>query len=191
MIFAFDSRSIIFQLIWSWLCYFNKYMRKCICKALCVKRERLLLQKEWNKSVRNELHVPSFNVFARTFGLSLCCVSHLIMCEQPKIAHCCSLRAKRHLHLSRKCGENFCKIAFRDLASQLVRLLFRALGLTGKLYLLKRPFIKNIYMGGFGCWNIRTLWPLAPKISFLLGVIFSFLFLHNIVTVLRFPLTAV
>lgn len=87
--------------------------------------------------VRNELHVPSFTVLARTFGLSLCYVSHLITCEQPKTAHCCSLCAKRHLHLSHKSGENFCKIAFRDLASQLVRLLFRALGLTGNLLFVK------------------------------------------------------
>jgi len=64
---TFDSRSAIFQLICSWLCYFNKYIRKCICKFPCAKRERLLLQKEWNKSVRNELCIPSLNVYLSSY----------------------------------------------------------------------------------------------------------------------------
>jgi len=44
----------------------------------------------------------------------------------------------------------FCKIALRDLASQLVRLVFRSLGLIETFHLLEKPFIKNICMGGFG-----------------------------------------
>lgn len=112
-----DSRSILFQLILSWLCYFNKYIRKCICKSLCVKKERLLLRKEWNKSVRNELHVPSLNVYLSScmyLWLELCHVSHLVLCQNTKIAKdSCSLRAKWHLQLSRKSGEKVLQNCFQ------------------------------------------------------------------------------